>query len=66
MVISKASYMDRDLGEGLQVRACRGDSLLVTATLNSRSHPSIAGAEGGPGALWALLGSGIVCGWSSS
>lgn len=38
--------MDRDLGEGLQVRACRGDSLLVTARLNSRSHPLIAGAVG--------------------
>lgn len=46
MVILKASNKDRDLGVGLHVRPCLGDSLPLTATLN----PMLVGMEVfGPG-----------------
>ena len=53
MVILKSSNMDRDLGEGLRVRAYLVDSLPMTAKLNSR-YPLLLG--------FGLFGSGLVLG----
>lgn len=53
MVMLKSSNMVRDLGEGLHVRACLGESLLVTEKLNSK-YPLLAGL--------GLFGSRLVLG----